>query len=374
MDHNWFYGPGRLDQTIENDRNEFYELSRISDISNEEGDSPCDVFYWMHAELEREPYATIVCDKWQFNYVYYGLKLLATYTGHNAMNFFKERIASRMLPIQDFTVNLLEVSPLNKPRDERWSEESIEKQFKFNRIIARNDLNSYCSFHERFGTPTRHYCCMAQATRLLHNFFRILRANRLQGFDYSPPVHDLCIEEQDPRLPPVLESPMFTRAYLESQDEEEEENHGYEGGDERPETPDHYDFEEGDGSDDDDEDDGRGVYRVNAMVPRHDEDQSRFISRSTHYPIYPADNYRDVPSPAPRRRYEEDEARPLDKLRPLLLLHHVPRRRYTEHHHPSNWEMPEIFDVIPREDAARYWRIARRPPKEFRLIDLRIDD
>lgn len=217
MDFPWFYPNGNSEGP--EDTRPFYTSNSGLDenLTIAGAEYPYEVFAWLQQQIDLEPNARILCNQQQFVFVYYGLYTMAVYTGHNAKRYFNDVISAKLLSIQDFTEIVLEYATLNKPGPP-WDAVMIETQFLQN-SLPRQDLDLFCEFHEQQPIAIKCHCTKARNAQLIHNFFKILKANRLQGFEYIPPIHELCIFDSRTTLPPALDAPHFTRAEVSIQTE-----------------------------------------------------------------------------------------------------------------------------------------------------------
>lgn len=344
---------------------------------------PYEVMAWLQQEIESYPNAKLLCDRKQFNFVYYGLKCAAAYTGHNARSYYKERIATKLITIQDFTSILLDVAPLDLNRSNRWTDEDIDRQFQVFKIIARDDSNFYCHFHESRIIEVKCRCARAQNARLIHNLFICLKSNRLQGFDYSEPIHKLCYKDkQDLDLPMVFETQLTSRQEP-PRDSSPERNQYRQGINVPPIEPNNDEDSDDDGDEDNDSDEGDyGVFGNGRAPPAaHQPHQPGTLPTST-FTRYPHRNHE--PSPRSRdllplseiqqqRRIASPE--PVRILTPIAELRPPSRVGAKTPGGPADkdWENPEMLEIIRGHSASRYIQTsAKEAKKGFQEVHLDI--
>ncbi|UMM10994.1 hypothetical protein L5515_000501 [Caenorhabditis briggsae] len=225
FDERWAFGQDERDHRTMSERvNENEDLDElmhqlsstigIDHLSTDHNpESPFGVFEWLRSRIDIYPYAKILVDMNQFRFVYNGLKNIAKYHGFTGQTYFNENIKFNMVSIQDFTDVLLDYCSLLVAR--RWSDQDINNQYLRPNLVPNRDKNTICEYHETVPCPTRYNCMKAHNSRLVHHFFTIMKAHRLQNFRYSPPVHEPCIEDMSgSNLPEMISEPSITLDHL----------------------------------------------------------------------------------------------------------------------------------------------------------------
>ncbi|CAL2029469.1 unnamed protein product [Caenorhabditis brenneri] len=299
MDFPWFYPDGNLEDPV--DTRPFYTshsgLDENESIASAE--YPYEVFAWLQKQIDSEPNARILCNQKQFVFVYYGLYTMAVYTGHNAKRYFNDVISAKLLSIQDFTEIVLEFSTLNKPGDP-WDASMIENQFLQN-PLPRQDLDLFCEFHEQQPFAIKCHCTKARNAQLMHNFFKILKANRLQGFEYIPPVHELCIVDSRTTLPATLEAPNYTRAQVSIQSESAPVLIGGYADEYNEDEEEEEDYDDDDGQEEEEDNDDDEIRLGSSFGGNHNypsASNNRLANISEFNPNRPSPRARDLESPS----------------------------------------------------------------------------
>ncbi|CCD72548.1 RNA interference defective protein 10 [Caenorhabditis elegans] len=375
FDAAWFYPDADDIGHEELSRKAMADELGISPNGPADGCEPYEVFEWLQHLLKQHPKSPILCDRAQFNFVYYGIKTLATYTGINAITFFQEVIIPSILSIQDFTSVILEKAPTDVPRV--WRDVDICNQFQYHFLIPRTELNLFCSFHENKPSPTKYNCVKAHNARLLDNFFTVIKGNRLQGFVISPPVHEICIQDgSDTSLPQTILARTISRndaeVYAARQRDTDEQ---YDVHQEGPSNHDQYEFasEPLDFEEDSDEEN----YNEQLDVPYSYNDH--FISSSSvREPEHPSARSRDVAPnvqqesvvvPAPRRLSPQRAPRPSQNS-PNAYSERKSFSAFPSEDPSEDYETPIISHIMNRNEADQYFNIldSVKPGQKYKII------
>uniref|UniRef100_A0A8R1DSH6 Uncharacterized protein n=1 Tax=Caenorhabditis japonica TaxID=281687 RepID=A0A8R1DSH6_CAEJA len=422
FDSNWLYHRGKFDQ-CDADNRDLYSAKTGIPATGPVGNnvlSPSEALHWMVSRFNENPGLRIVCDQNQFNFVFYALKMLSVYTGHQAKCYFLHKLSGQLLGIQDYLDILL--CELPHASLGRWSKQEIDKAFKNHQLIPLSDQARICETHSAMRSHCKYNCTGAHSARILHTFFRILREHRLVNIsEYcDTPAHRSCAEVFDHELPEILIAPTISRAeelkyknllLAERHDTntntadapppqdaeqdrvcEEPTYRGEDGSD--SDTEEEEEVYRGpyrpDGNSDDDSDEDGDPDQYPSSSSRIGSHQRRTTNtESNHFfeSSGPAGHH-DVPISA--SRFDEDDLRPRGNNdlaaeqpaaaepipqpnevppTPMQNVINNPSGAYADSEMEYYCEIPEL-DCIFDPDESRYYIDRLRDPKEYKLIDL----